>query len=127
MNIAIDTNRLSDLFDAEPSAARAIQASRTVYLPIIVVGEYKYGIYAGSRKKRNLELLEKFIDRPSCRLLFVDEMTAEHFARLRAYLKEKGQPIPINDIWIAALCVQHDLPLLTRDKDFQKLPQVTLL
>lgn len=127
MNLAIDTNILSDFFDADPEAVAMIKTATTVYVPVIAVAEYKHGIYAGSKKKRNLELLEAFLGRPSSKQVFIDDMTTEQYAALKAFLRQRGTPIPANDVWIAAICVQHDLPLLTRDKHFQKLPQITLL
>ena len=57
-------------------------------------------------------------------MLYADEQTTSHYARLYAYLRRKGTPVPTNDLWIAALVVQHDLVLLTGDEHFERMPQV---
>jgi tRNA(fMet)-specific endonuclease VapC len=51
-----------------------------------------------------------------CRVLEITASTAAVYARLRLGLKEKGKPIPENDLWIAALCVEHEVPLGTFDR-----------
>jgi len=127
MNLVIDTNALSDFFKEASDVVLSIKNSSKIYVPVTVIGEYKYGIYGGSRKKNNLNLLSKFLAKPNVIILEINDETAEQYARLRAYLRVNGTPIPVNDLWIAALCAQHDLPLLTRDGDFKHLPQVHLI
>ncbi len=127
MKLVVDTNALSDFFKNEPGIVATITSATKVSVPAIVIGEYKYGIYGGTRRRHNLGLLEQFIANNDVSILEVGATTAEHYAQLRAYLRKNGTPIPVNDLWIAALCVQHDLPLLTRDADFDHLPQVQLV
>lgn len=124
MNLVVDTNILSDFFKAEAKATTTITKAAKVYVPAIVIGEYKYGIYGGTRRKHNLELLNGFLAKSNVLVAEINAVTAEHYGQLRAYLRANGTPIPVNDIWISALCVQFDLPLLTRDHDFNYLPQV---
>lgn len=57
-------------------------------------------------------------------VLAPDEDTADHYARLFVQLKRAGKPLPDNDVWIAALCIQHRLALITRDKHFDRIPQL---
>lgn len=127
MNFILDTNAYSDFVRGDASVADFLNKADIVYVPVIVVGELKRGFYYGTRVKENIDNLEKFLTKPRTNLLEITEETAEHYGVLAAYLKTQGTPIPINDIWIAALCLQYDLPLLTSDSDFQKLPQITLL
>lgn len=54
----------------------------------------------------------------ACRVLAVDEGTAERYADVRDELKRGGRPIPGNDVWIAALARQHGMPLVSRDQHF---------
>ena len=54
----------------------------------------------------------------------VTRTTADRFGRIAAALRVKSTPIPTNDLWIAALCVQHDLTLASRDAHFEQLPQI---
>jgi tRNA(fMet)-specific endonuclease VapC len=127
MNPVIDTNAYSDLMRGSTTIASLIAGADVVYLPVIVIGELKRGFYYGNRAKQNVAVLEDFISEARTRVLDITSETAEQYGRLAAYLKQQGTPIPINDVWIAAICVQYDLPLLTRDSDFERLPQVNLL
>ena len=91
-------------------------------LPVIVLGEYKYGI----RKSRYRAQYEKWLAELSGHslVLAVDEETTEHYAELRSELRRSGHPIPANDVWIAALVRQHALPLLSRDRHFDLVPRL---
>jgi len=53
--------------------------------------------------------------------------TTHHHARLFRQLRVQGKPIPTNDLWTAALVVQHDLHLFARDAHFDALPQIPRL
>jgi predicted nucleic acid-binding protein len=127
MNFILDTNAYSDFVRGDASVAKFLNEADVVYLPVIVIGELKRGFYYGTKVKENIDSLEKFLAKPRTNVLDITDETAEHYGMLAAYLKTQGTPIPINDIWIAALCLQYDLPLLTSDGDFQNLPQITLL
>ncbi len=112
----LDTNALSAIADGESGAARRFALAAQVAIPVIVLGEYRFGI-AKSRHRREYERwLAEMVD--ISRVLDVDEETAQRYAELRIQLKEAGTPIPSNDAWIAALCRQHTLPILSRDRHF---------
>ena len=85
-------------------------------LPVIVVGEYRFGIKQSRYRVKYEEWILRMISK--CRVLDVDMRTAEAYADIRVELRRKGQPIPGNDIWIAALGRQHDLPILSRDRHY---------
>lgn len=127
MNFILDTNAYSDYVRGDSTIVNKLNSADIVYMPVVVVGELKRGFYYGSRVSPNLAVLEKFIAKPRVRILEITLQTAEQFGRLSVYLKDNGTPIPINDVWIGALCVEYDLPLLTRDRDFENLPQITLI
>ncbi|HTG60109.1 MAG TPA: type II toxin-antitoxin system VapC family toxin [Terriglobia bacterium] len=112
----LDTNALSAIAEGEGGASRAFARAAQVAIPVIVLGEYRFGI-AASRNRREYERWLKQILSLS-EVLQVDEETATWYADLRSQLKEAGTPIPSNDAWIAALCRQHGLPLLSRDRHF---------
>lgn len=127
MDLILDTNAYSDYVRGNKTVLAKLNSADIVYVPVIVIGELKRGFYYGRKVPENLQVLKKFLAKSRVKVLAVDEETAEHYGHLAAELKRNGRPIPTNDIWIAALCVQHDLPLLTRDSDFQYLPQVTIV
>ena len=56
-----------------------------------------------------------------CAVLNVTVTTAKVYAELRLALREKGKPIPENDLWIAALCVEHKVPLAAVDAHFDAI------
>ena len=112
----LDTNALSAVADDDPGAIAVLARAEQMVLPVIVLGEYRHGI-AQSRHRASYEnwLAGLLHD---CMVLDVQEPTTHYYAGITLELKRKGQPIPTNDIWIAALCRQHSLPLLSRDRHF---------
>ena len=87
-------------------------------LPAVVAGELLYGFRAGSRFEENAARLEAFLDTPSVDLLSVTLVTVDRFARIATALREKGTPIPTNDIWIAAQAMEAGADLLSSDAHF---------
>ena len=112
----LDTNALSAIAEGEPGAAKTFAHARHIAIPVIVLGEYRFGIEQSKHKREYERWLEEMVS--VSRILDINEETARWYAGLRGQLKEAGTPIPSNDAWIAALCLQHALPLLTRDRHF---------
>lgn len=88
-------------------------------IPAIVLGEFRYGI----AESRHRAAYESWLDAQVLRfrILAVTEATAVAYATLRVALKKKGRPIPANDAWIAALALQHGMPVLSRDNHFDNV------
>ncbi len=126
VRVAIDTNRLTDLFRGDRELAGRLERCEAVAVPLIVVGELKAGFYGGSLRRRNEALLSAFLAQPTVSVLKPGRETAEHYARLFVQLRRAGAPVPDNDLWIAALVLEHDLRLITRDRHFRKIPQLLL-
>ncbi|MEO8025895.1 MAG: type II toxin-antitoxin system VapC family toxin [Bryobacteraceae bacterium] len=120
----MDTNALSAFAEGDRSALRAMQAARSFVLPVIVMGEYLFGIRQSVRRKHIESWFQDFLQ--SVRLLSVDPRTAHFYAEIRIELKSIGKPIPSNDLWIAALARQHDYPILTRDRHFDRITGITV-
>ena len=112
----LDTNALSAVADDDSLAVRLFREAASVELPVVVLGEYRFGIAHSRRRNEYEEWLDELI--VSTRVLPVDEETSGHYAQIRAELKEAGHPIPSNDLWIAALARQHRLPLMSQDRHF---------
>jgi predicted nucleic acid-binding protein len=91
-------------------------------IPVIVLGEFRYGI-AQSRHRSTYENWLKS-ELGHFDVLPVTDESAMFYAALRVALKQSGTPIPANDAWIAALALQHRLPVLSRDKHFDAVPQL---
>ena len=124
MNVIIDTNRYRDFCEGDPTALEVVQLARTIALPFAVLAELRAGFLCGTVARKNEQTLVRFLNSDRVRLLFPDEDTTHHFARVFAQLRLQGTPIPSHDIWIAALAIQHDLMLFSRDTHFDVLPQL---
>jgi len=120
--VILDTNGVSALAKGESALESILRKANRVAIPVIVLGEYRYGISRSREQKRYEEWLTEYL--PKFLILDIDERTAVPYAAIRSELKRAGTPIPSNDIWIAALCRQHSLPLLTRDRHFDAVPGI---
>lgn len=112
----LDTNCLSAIADGQAGLESVLRQAGLFSIPVIVLGEYRYGI-AQSRKRAQYEQwLNEALS--AYRVLDIEERTTVHYGAVRTELQLAGTPIPVNDLWIAALCRQHSLPLLSRDRHF---------
>jgi tRNA(fMet)-specific endonuclease VapC len=127
MRLALDTNAYRQAADGEPRAVEFLRRADEVLVPFVVLGELRAGFAAGTAGRKNEAKLTEFLDSPRVRVLLADEQTTRSYASIFAQLRRQGTPIPTNDLWIAALAVQHDLPLLTSDRHFANLPQLLIL
>lgn len=125
MRLALDTNRYTDLCLGEASVVETVERADEVWLPFIVVGELRAGFAVGTQGPRNEAVLRRFLLKSGVRLLYADEQTTHHYAAIYRQLRKHGTPIPTNDMWIAALVLQHSLLLFARDAHFDAIPQIT--
>src|SRR5947209_2738916 len=124
VRVALDTNRLVDLFKGDAALAEQLGTHDEVWIPLVVLGEIKAGILGGTQRQRNESLLRAFLAKRTVGILAPGRDTAEHYARLFVQLKNAGTPVPDNDLWIAALVLEHDLQLITRERHFARIPQL---
>jgi len=123
--VIVDTKALSAFFDGEKSVVSVMASADEVHLPVIVLGEYRYGL-RGSKLRKQLEpQLMSFAK--ACTVLAVLESTTQFYATIRQGLKKQGTPIPENDVWISALALEYSLPVLTNDQHFDSVPQIERL
>ena len=127
VRVALDTSRLTDLFQGDTALGEWLGACEEIWIPLVVLAEIKAGFYGGAQQHRNEVLLQKLLAKTTVGVLLPNRETAEHYARLFVQLKRAGTPIPDNDLWIAALALEHDLLLITRDQHFQYIPQLPLV
>ena len=125
MRLALDTNRYTDLCRGNSQVVERVEAADAVWLPFIVVGELRAGFAVGTQGPRNEAVLRRFLLKPGVGVLYADEQTTHHYATVYRQLRKQGTPIPTNDMWIAALVLQHSLTLYDRDAHFDTLPQLT--
>lgn len=122
--VILDTSAYSALLRGNPSVMRAVQEADEVTFTPVVLGELYAGFLLGKQEKRNREVLSEFVATPRVKMREIDGETAERYAAIFAYLREKGTPIPTNDLWIAASAMQHGLKIITTDEHYLKIPQV---
>jgi tRNA(fMet)-specific endonuclease VapC len=125
LRLALDTNRYTDLCRGEARVVEAVSAAEQVWLPFIVLAELRAGFVVGTQGPYNEAVLRRFLLKPGVEVLYADEQTTHHYAAVYRQLKKQGTPIPANDMWIAALVLQHSLVLFARDAHFDALPQIT--
>ena len=122
--IALDTNQAIAILNKGIKVDK-VPAYDEIYLPVPVVGELRFGALNSQHQTENMERIEKLVRR--CEVLPIDEQTTSVYARIRRDLKHKGRPIPGNDVWIAALCLQHGIPLATSDHHFSAVAELQLV
>lgn len=112
----LDTNALSAFFDGDARLKVIVAKAARISLPVIVLGEYRFGLI-GSRIRKVMESALDELQALS-EVLLIDTETVRPYAKISDQLKRAGTPIPSNDLWIAAIAVQHGLPIVSRDKHF---------
>ena len=115
----LDTNALSAFLDRTAEAVEIVSGARELAIPVIVAGEFAYGIAQSRHRDVYEKSLQRMLER--CTVLNIGIETARHYAAIRLELKKAGKPIPANDVWIAALSRQHAFPVLSRDAHFDSV------
>ena len=116
--VLLDTNAFAALFRGDQEILEILAKAERVYASAIVIGELEAGFRGGSRYAENLALLERFLARPTVEILPVSRDTGNCFGRVKSALKAKGKPLPINDVWLAAQCLETGAVLVTYDQHF---------
>ena len=123
-NVALDTNQAIAILNDDVAAVTFYSAFDQLVLPVTVIGELRYGATNSKRADANLKKIDELVAR--CTVIDTTLITAITYAKLRFALKQIGHPVPENDLWIAAVCVQHALPLATRDHHFNAIQGLVL-
>jgi len=121
---ALDTNRYVDLCKGVVETVELLESAEAIVLPFVVLGELRAGFAFGRRQAENERTLRRFLLKDGVRVLFADDQTTHHYAAVFRQLRKQGTPIPTNDMWLAALVLQHNLALHARDGHFDHLPQL---
>ena len=125
MKVALDANRYVDLCKGVAPTVELLASADAVFLPFVVVAELRAGFSVGRRSSENERILRRLLAKDGVRVLYPDDRTTQHYAAVYRQLKRQGTPIPTHDLWIAALVLQHDLVLHSRDRHFDHLPQIS--
>ena len=121
----LDTNIVIALFAGEKPVLDRLKNTREIYIPSVVIGELYYGAHKSGQTSINLQRIEDFV--ASNTILACDTVTAFHYGKIKDNLRQKGKPIPENDVWIAAIAVQFDHTLVSRDEHFKQIENLSLV
>ncbi len=116
--VLVDTNAYSALMAGDGRVADELAKSEAIVLSPIVIGELLDGFLSGTRADENHAVLARFREKPRTVCVPITDTTAEWFAEIKRMLRKKGKPIPANDVWIAASCMEHGCRLLSFDAHF---------
>jgi predicted nucleic acid-binding protein len=120
--VILDTNALYALVDGDSAIESVLRQHERWCLPVIVLGEFRYGIIRSRYRDRYEGWLQQYL--PLYEVIPILESTTHQYADLRSLLRKSGTPIPANDVWIASLAMEHDLPILSRDVHFDVVPGI---
>jgi tRNA(fMet)-specific endonuclease VapC len=124
--IVLDTCAYTRLLVGEEDVLDAISAAETVYISVFVLGELYAGFTGGSRERENKAFLQRFLLKPTVKILNATSETAEIFGLVKSNLKKAGKPLPINDVWIAAHAIETGSVVITYDAHFAVVPGLRL-
>ena len=117
--LSVDTNAVIAYREGIPIVCTLIEGADLLFLPVVVLGELLYGALNSAKPQRNKQITHKFSAQSV--LVPIDDAIAIRYATVRLQLKKIGRPIPENDIWVAATCLELGVPLLTRDGHFDHI------
>ncbi len=125
MKLILDTNIYCDFAEGLPDAVDAIAVyGQSIFIPSVVLGELFFGFMKGSMQQFNEKKLRQIVSRLKIEIIDVNTDVARKYAMIYLSLQKRGIKIPINDVWIAACCMEVGGTLLTRDKHFELLDQI---
>jgi len=124
VRVAVDTNRYVDLCRGIAGTVAILETADVFVLPFVVLAELRAGFLLGRRQVDNERALHVLLLKDGVEVLYADDQTTHHYASVYRQLRKQGTPIPTNDMWLAALVLQHNLALHARDRHFDHLPQL---
>jgi tRNA(fMet)-specific endonuclease VapC len=117
--VILDTSAYSNFVRGQSEITELLKTMPLVYIPDPVIGELKFGYLNGNRYEQNMAILTSLLSRNTFEILHIDTHTTDFYAETVMYAIKNGKAISTNDAWIAALAIQHKLPLVSYDKDFE--------
>jgi tRNA(fMet)-specific endonuclease VapC len=124
--VLLDTNAYVRFLAGDTKVLDRLAAAGTVYMSVFVLGELEAGFRAGAKRAENRRILDRFLGKPSVAVLDASRETAEIFGMVKDTLRKSGQPIPTNDVWIAAHAIETGSLLVTYDAHFRAVSGLRL-
>lgn len=117
--LLLDTNAVIALQQKDTALLQLLEAEEDIFVPSIVIGELYYGAYKSGRPEENRKTVSEFAEKRQ--VIHCDAQTGDAYGQIKYALRTKGRPIPENDIWIAAIALQYDGILITRDEHYREI------
>jgi tRNA(fMet)-specific endonuclease VapC len=124
VRLMLDTTAISAFFREHEEISEYISSADELHINPIVIGELLAGFGLGKREQKNRRILDQFLSSPRVHVNEIDAGSSERYARIFGHLRRTSNPIPTNDLWIAASAMQYGLKLLTMDKHYLNIPQI---
>jgi predicted nucleic acid-binding protein len=124
--LVLDTSAYSLLRRGDERVLDLVAVAEIVVVPVPVLGELEAGFELGGRQRENRAALADFLAEPFVTVHNPSADTARRYGELFARLRRAGTPVPINDLWIAAACIDCGGHLLTLDRHFERITGLTV-
>ena len=125
--VLIDTNIYIEFLRGDENINNILSSADFIAFSVISIGEILAGFKILGDEKKYLNELDEFLYSPRLIIYDIDSETSEFYAKIYNELRIAGNPIPTNDMWIAALALQHGIKLLTNDRHFIKVAGLFLI
>ena len=125
-DLMLDTSAYSAFNRGDKRLQQFFDPENQLIVPLVVVGELRAGFALGSKQQENERLLQKLLDSPNVHPITISDTTTKLFAIISKKLRKAGKPINVNDMWIAALALEHGCLLVTLDSDFMRVPDLMI-
>ncbi len=125
MTIVFDTAGYSELVRGHPDAAKALKEANTVIMPLPTIAELRSGFAFGTKQAENEAQLTRFLAANKTTIAYPNDITAEYYVAALTHARQKGKQLSHNDLWIAALAIQHNAVVVSSDADFMGLKGLT--
>lgn len=119
--LVLDTSAYSHMRTGHRELLEMLTSAELLLLPVTVLGELEAAFAIGSRTRANRQALTEFLAEPFVSILPTTPDVARHYGQIYARQRHSGQPVPVNDLWIAATAIDCGGHLVTFDKDFGRI------
>ncbi len=124
--LLLDTSAYSGFNRGDKRLKDYFRPDHEMLVPLVILGELRAGFALGTKKEENEALLQKLLDSSNVSTVTISDKTTKLFAAMFQRLKLAGTPINTNDMWVAALALEHDCLLVTLDTDFKRVPDLLI-
>ncbi len=123
----LDTSAYSEFKRGRAEIVEIISTAIRIAVPVVVLGELRYGFLRAKQKDKNEGELSSFLEHPAVEIVDIDDRTAAVYAEIMIQLRKAGTPLASNDVWISAAAATEGLPVVTYDNDFSRIQRISAI